>query len=179
MTQRKCGTCTLCCRLLPVQEGVHIERADAGGLVEQAFALAELLPEFVKAAGEKCKHQCSKGCRIYENRPLSCRGFECMWLQGADVPRPDHAHYVIGPTPNHIKVNGRRVPCVEVWVDGEAWRDDKRLRALATHGAEKGYAMILRYDESEACILMPPWLSPTGEWVLTERAPANAKRGEV
>jgi hypothetical protein len=36
-----------------------------------------------KEAGERCKHLCSRGCRIYATRPASCRDFNCLWKQGA------------------------------------------------------------------------------------------------
>ncbi len=53
----ECGTCTLCCKLM-------------------------YIPELDKPAGEWCKHvDPQKGCKIYEDRPNVCRGFECVWLQ--------------------------------------------------------------------------------------------------
>lgn len=68
--ERRCGTCTACCTIMAVPD------LDAGG----------------KAAGVKCGHVCSRGCRIYERRPQSCRDFACLWKQGL-MPsgmRPDH-----------------------------------------------------------------------------------------
>lgn len=64
---RSCGTCSLCCTVLRVDE-------------------------LAKRAGEDCRHQCSeKGCRIYETRPAICRSYQCLWRQGGleDDERPD------------------------------------------------------------------------------------------
>ena len=74
MSKRKCGACTLCCTALAV-------------------------PELGKKNGEPCVHITSEGCGIYEDRPLSCRAFECAWLQGAGDglhTRPDFTGGVLG-----------------------------------------------------------------------------------
>jgi hypothetical protein len=68
MSGRKCGTCFLCCTALAV-------------------------PELGKKNGEPCVHASAEGCAIYDDRPLSCRVFECAWLQGAGrglETRPDY-----------------------------------------------------------------------------------------
>jgi uncharacterized protein len=58
-TKRECGACNLCCKLLGISE-------------------------IKKPTGQWCGHvKCGKGCSIYDNRPNSCRGFDCLWLQGA------------------------------------------------------------------------------------------------
>ena len=64
---RSCGTCSLCCTVLRVDE-------------------------IGKRAGEDCMHQRGeKGCGIYETRPPICRGYQCLWRQGGleDDERPD------------------------------------------------------------------------------------------
>ena len=64
---RHCGPCTLCCTALRVVE-------------------------LDKPAGERCRHLGPRGCRIYDERPASCRAFECLWLQRDAIPsnlRPD------------------------------------------------------------------------------------------
>lgn len=66
--QRSCGSCTACCTLLEIHD----------------------LPsgEF-KPAHEDCPHQQrtrkrgrKPGCKVYEDRPPSCRAYECYWKQG-------------------------------------------------------------------------------------------------
>ncbi len=71
---RKCGGCTLCCKLIAVAE----LQKDAG--VSCQFC----------HAGEKCS--------IYNVRPDGCKSFECLWLMFSKMPedfRPDRVHCVL------------------------------------------------------------------------------------
>ena len=64
---RSCGTCSLCCTVLRVDE-------------------------LGKRAGDDCSHQRGgMGCGIYETRPSICRSYQCLWRQGGleDDERPD------------------------------------------------------------------------------------------
>ena len=70
---RSCGPCSLCCTVLRVDE-------------------------LEKRAGTNCEHQCfggddgdQWGCAIHASRPLICRRYECLWLQGGleEDERPD------------------------------------------------------------------------------------------
>ena len=64
---RSCGTCSLCCTVLRVDE-------------------------LDKRAGDDCLHQRGEnGCGIYESRPAICRSYQCLWRQGGleDDERPD------------------------------------------------------------------------------------------
>lgn len=64
---RSCGTCSLCCTVLRVDE-------------------------LGKRAGDDCLHQRGEnGCGIYESRPAICRSYQCLWRQGGleDDERPD------------------------------------------------------------------------------------------
>lgn len=67
----ECGGCTLCCKVCVV-------------------------PELHKPAGTKCRYQGEGGCTNYENRPESCRKFECAYYQaGGNIElRPDHCGVV-------------------------------------------------------------------------------------
>jgi hypothetical protein len=69
---RECGECSLCCKLVLVRE-------DETG--------------FLKPEGAWCQHSTKTSCKIYDERPKPCRGFSCVWLQGAgdDKHRPDRA----------------------------------------------------------------------------------------
>jgi hypothetical protein len=71
--ERTCGTCTLCCKVLGVDE-VSTPRS------------------------AWCQH-CDKksGCKIYDQRPSACREFICLWLVDTSVPddlRPDKCKVV-------------------------------------------------------------------------------------
>ena len=65
---RACGSCQACCNRL-------------------------LVPELSKANGQNCLYQCSQGCAVYPQRPISCRDFQCLWLWNRgvlqDEERPD------------------------------------------------------------------------------------------
>jgi hypothetical protein len=54
---RSCGTCTLCCTVLAIDQ-----------------------PDIQKEAGVTCRH-CRGGCAVYETRPVLCRDFHCGWRQ--------------------------------------------------------------------------------------------------
>jgi hypothetical protein len=56
------------------------------------------VPELYKQAGTPCQ-QCDVGvgCRIYSERPQSCRDFSCGWLSAdymAAELRPDRCHVI-------------------------------------------------------------------------------------
>jgi hypothetical protein len=72
--KRECGSCSMCCKLL-------------------------LIPELAKPMGAWCPHVLKgRGCGIYEQRPTSCRQFECLWLSAGDVPdhwRPERSKMVL------------------------------------------------------------------------------------
>ncbi len=74
---RTCGGCTLCCRLFAIQE-------------------------LQKPRNTWCSH-CEQGigCKIYPQRPESCKGFRCGWLQSPDMAdryRPDHIGLFVATT---------------------------------------------------------------------------------
>jgi hypothetical protein len=96
------------------------------------MGVADLDPP--KAPAQRCTHLCSRGCRIYEARPATCRGFECLWLQGA-LPRewrPDKVGFV-GITDD----SGERLVLMCDADRPRLWeRQAKRLQALASKGAE-------------------------------------------
>jgi len=53
---RGCGDCTLCCKVMAVEE-------------------------IAKPAGQWCRHcRPGRGCGIYDHRPAECRSFNCLWL---------------------------------------------------------------------------------------------------
>ena len=71
---RSCGSCSLCCKVVGVEE-------------------------LGKPIGAWCRH-CNrqKGCGIYETRPPSCRTFICQWMLAADLGpewKPDRAKFAM------------------------------------------------------------------------------------
>jgi hypothetical protein len=73
--QRTCYPCTLCCTVTRV-------------------------PELDKPERVTCPH-CAKDCTVYEDRPQSCRTFQCEWLKGQHTVelRPDLSHIVLEKLP--------------------------------------------------------------------------------
>jgi len=73
---RGCGSCTLCCRVLAIDE-------------------------LDKPEGVACRHcESGRGCGIYPDRPESCRGFYCGYLALPFVGQhwfPDHCGMVVFP----------------------------------------------------------------------------------
>lgn len=70
---RSCGSCSLCCTVLRVDE-------------------------LAKPAGRDCRHQRGPhGCAIHATRPGICRRYRCLWLQGGleDDERPDRTGGVV------------------------------------------------------------------------------------
>jgi uncharacterized protein len=72
---RTCGDCTMCCKIMKVDD-----------------------VELQKPANKWCDHCTKSGCAIYESRPQSCRNFNCLWLSGAgdESIRPDKSKVVMG-----------------------------------------------------------------------------------
>ena len=144
--KRECGSCTLCCRLVPVKE-------------------------IGKKASTRCPHQRhGKGCAIYADRPLSCRLWNCGWLQGAAVSRPDRTGYVLDPFPDVLLMGapGQEKPSLttQVWCDPkrrDAWRDPDLLKLIELY-AHKGIPTLIRFGSHEGLTVFAPALSADGQW---------------
>jgi hypothetical protein len=157
---RHCGSCSLCCRLVPV--------ATLG-----------------KEAGQKCwyaRHQAKGCCSVYHTptQPAVCQVWSCYWLIDSAFPgnRPDRSHYVVDVMPDWIvaRQDGieQRVPVLQIWVDPtypDAHRDP-RLRAWIAQTAERtGMCGLVRYGHHSPgdtlpadLVLIPPHLTTTKEW---------------
>jgi len=65
----QCDGCTACCTALEVRDII-----------------------LIKPAGKTCPFVCKTGCSIYDNRPLGCHGYDCVYILEEDTPlelRPD------------------------------------------------------------------------------------------
>ena len=94
--QRSCGTCSLCCTILRVDElgkraGVDCVHLRNG----QGQELGNDPSKPLAVAG---------GCGIHESRPPICRGYRCLWLQGGleDDERPDRTGGIVDLEPTGI-----------------------------------------------------------------------------
>lgn len=150
---RECGSCTLCCRLLPVK-GIG------------------------KPALTRCKHQRHhKGCAVYHQPekgfPRECGLWSCAWLKNVDAAelrRPDRSHYVIDLLPDYITAEQPDgppvvVPVVQIWADPKYpdCHRDPELRAWLIR--RNGFAGIVRYGSDEAIIIFPPYMMANREWL--------------
>jgi hypothetical protein len=123
--QRNCGTCTACCKTHPVQE-------------------------IDKPAGAWCPHcNIGRGCRIYDDRPPSCRDFTCQWLKGTgeDDDRPDKSKLVIDFIQNPDV--GDVVALFEVMPGGLSKRLATTIRKAAF---AKRYAVLAIPIYGDACL---------------------------
>jgi hypothetical protein len=102
-----CGSCTACCTLIGVAE-----------LKKENFT--------------KCQHICGAGCAIYQDRPNSCRVYNCLYrlglLKGGVPNRPDNLGILVDVTPPHFETpfGGPCMLIMEVWPGaskGEAARE--------------------------------------------------------
>lgn len=77
---RSCGTCSLCCKVLPVQE-------------------------LNKPAGQWCIHSVpGSGCAAHAARPSACRAFFCAWRLDSNLGpewKPEVSRFVLSADPAH------------------------------------------------------------------------------
>ncbi len=120
-TERSCGSCGLCCKLVAVEE-------------------------IGKPAHQWCRHfAAGKGCAIYADRPGECRTFRCLWLmqpQLSDDWRPNRSHIVLyfSNDRTHLIAN------VDPAYPG-VWRDaplHETLRGWSRQGNGAGMAVIVK-----------------------------------
>ena len=160
-SNRHCGSCSTCCRLLPIKE-------------------------LNKPGGVRCHHQrLHQGgcCKVYGQEmayPRSCAQWSCRWLvdPALALPRPDRSHYVIDVLPDFLQVeeqggNRRQVPAVQIWVDPlhpDAHREP-RLRAwINTNAAATGMIAVIRDNTNPGpgLVLIPPVMTDQGQWIERE-----------
>jgi hypothetical protein len=160
---RTCGSCSLCCKLLRIEE-------------------------LDKPAGRWCSHceAALAGCKIYDSRPGSCRSFHCTWLidpKLGDDWRPTTANMVLYYDPPAKRL--------AVHVDPEfpsAWRSEPYYRQLkawtctAIEAARKPspdawlMAPILVYVDDRAIVMLPNrdievgTFTPGSQLVVIEKA---------
>lgn len=148
MTDRRCGDCTLCCKLLPVKE-------------------------LEKGANTRCQHQSRKGCAIYHQLgfPPSCGLWNCAWLGGEDLPRPDRCGWVVDIVPDEIQARNNETGEVQSILVAQVWVEpgceptfDPKLRRYAERCAEKNTALLLRFGSGEGVAVFAPKFATDGKW---------------
>lgn len=156
-TTRKCGSCSLCCKLLPVRE-------------------------LGKLGNQKCRHSRHReggACTIYHDAdklPESCRLWSCRWLlePSLSLPRPDRSHYVIDILPDWVRVTEddkvRQQPVLQIWCDPgfpNAWRTPACRAFIERQARESGMITIIRYSENpeDGLSVIPPSMTVDHEWL--------------
>ena len=154
---RRCGDCTLCCKLLPMRE-------------------------FDKPSGQRCAHQrTGKGCAIYQRRPPSCALWNCRWLvdDAGETSRPDRSHAVIDVMPDYIGAQDdetgevMEIPVVQIWVD-PSYPDAHRDPELRAWLDQTKQVALIRYSATDGFVLFPPSRMKSREWM--EKRSANDEK---
>jgi hypothetical protein len=127
---RECGSCTLCCKVLAVTA-------------------------LEKPRGVWCKHcRPGQGCGIYEERPLECRSFRCLWLVDQKFPeefKPERSKLVFT-----MEANANRVVAYcdpgrpQAWKEAENYR---LLKNMAIVSAQRGKQVVVALGDSYTAIL--------------------------
>jgi hypothetical protein len=162
MSERHCGSCTLCCKLLPVRE-------------------------LAKGHNTRCKHQSFKGCAVYHKAgfPPECAVWNCRWLVdpgAAARHRPDRVHYVIDIMPDLVQATNNETgevseePVIQVWIDPaypDAWRDP----ALLDYAERQRQPLLIRYGPERAVFAAPPSRTEGHkDWLIQESGIAEKSR---
>jgi len=154
-SQRPCGDCTLCCRVLPVAE-------------------------LEKPAGIWCQHAMGgKGCAIYADRPFSCSAWSCLWAATKEWPeelQPRRSHVIFDMMTdsvalrNNVTGESQERSVIQLWVDPRfpnAYRAPIVRRAIEEIARMFGMATLVRIGSWEAFLVLAPGLSPNGDWFET------------
>ena len=116
MSERACGSCTMCCKVLQIDE-------------------------LDKPAGAWCPNcAIGKGCKVYDERPGPCRGFVCIWLTESALPdslRPDRSKVVLAA------LSSDRITAYCDPADPMAWRREPVYGMLKTRAADRAHPAIV------------------------------------
>lgn len=119
----ECGSCTMCCKLLGVEE-------------------------LKKPAFQWCQHcAVGKGCRIYADRPPTCAEYECLYRTAPagtklsdPALRPDRCKVVIAGTTNPHVISAHVDPGYR-----DAWQKEP-VYTLLKNLAEGGIRVVITWD---------------------------------
>jgi len=127
--QRQCGDCSLCCKVLAI-------------------------PELEKPKDQWCPNfAAGSGCRIYPDRPPSCRDFVCRWLVDPTMGpewKPSHCKLVLDAKPGLLVVHAD--PAVS-----KPWRVEPYhsvLKRLAAQGLTRG-TLVMAMERRRSIVILP------------------------
>jgi Fe-S-cluster containining protein len=155
----KCGACTACCTALAIFDypgGVKPMMQRCPDLIQIGFRTSAAEPNR------------SVGCAVYEDRPKSCREFECCWVNGImggrqDL-RPDRIGIVL-----HVDSEtpiGTALAVVEAWA-GAA--ESPRAKEIIETIAGRQPVFLFQYGKAlEPDLLYPEELKPEIDRLLAD-----------
>ena len=136
-SEKSCGDCTLCCKLMGVAE-------------------------LDKPQNVWCRHLVmGKGCGIYETRPEACRGFYCRWMEDPTLGpewKPSKSKMVLAHLAEHQ---------LSVYVDAGAtgvWRKEPYLSCLVAMAKTglKTNAIVRIMENGRTFVLLPDRVADLG-----------------
>lgn len=153
---RHCGSCSLCCRLLPVRT-------------------------LRKGANTRCRlsrHREKGCCTVYDGprMPPECQQWSCRWVVDPNLAlgRPDRVHYVIDVLPDFAEAKDqasgetRQLPLVQIWLDPaypDAHKDPKLRAWISANYAETGMYALIRTSDDSGFLLVSPNACQEREWL--------------
>ena len=133
---RSCGSCTLCCKLLGINENGEDPALDG----------------WTKPADKWCEYcLIGKGCDIYDTKPAECTKFACGWLAGigpADE-RPDKVWAVF------MLVGDKEVQCHVDKRRKDVWTRDP-VKGQIQMFLSQGFAVKVICGEDWRRLILPP-----------------------
>lgn len=131
---RACGSCSLCCKLLPIAA-------------------------LDKPHDRWCIHcrPSAGGCTIYESRPQPCRSFDCFWLADATAGE----HWYPQKSKMVVQIIAVQDPAYDRFVDvhvdrgaADAWRSDPYAADLRKMSARQR-TLVRIFQGSRTFIVRP------------------------
>ena len=128
-----CGTCRLCCTVMRVEQFPP--------------------PEPDKPAMVACQHLCKQGCGIYERRPVTCSGFECVWLTSqqwgklalSSSERPDRTGVIMTVNSKGTVTAHCKTP--------QAWKGDRAHRRLQHYNNVLQSSVTIEHGDGTCSVL--------------------------
>lgn len=135
-TERSCGACTECCRVLAVAE-----------INKKPFTLCEHTRHYGKTGR----------CKIHESKPDVCRAFRCFWLKGsfAESERPDKTGIVVSESKT-LNGNVLSILVTQSNATGKSTEKGKFYRSLMRWVNEKKRKTFLVAFDGQVTVLNKP-----------------------
>lgn len=142
---RECGECTACCK-------THIGT------------------EMKTRGGDYCDHcQIGQGCSIYEQRPVACQVYRCVWVcgKGEEGYRPDRLGVVVDL--KGIEFLDEEIVAINFWEVEKGATKKPQVEAWMISNIEGGNIVVCRpYGEEPTYYFPKDMLLPEQQQELIE-----------